>query len=93
MIESRKKILKYKNIVNQLSMITQLGIIMIVPIFFCLFIGEFIDKFTKCSPLFTIIFIVLGVAAAFRNLFYYGLKQAKHNEHNTSKAREDKDDE
>lgn len=73
------KIVKNKNLVNGLSMISQLGITMITPILICTFIGVFIDGWTQKSPLFTIIFILLGTAAAFRNLFYYTMKQARKN--------------
>lgn len=62
---------------KSLSLISQLGITMITPILICTFIGIFIDEKINSSPIFTIIFIVLGVAAAFRNLFYHTNKQVR----------------
>lgn len=65
--------------VRGLSLITQLGVVMITPILICTFIGVFLDGKTHKEPLFTIIFILLGVGSAFRNLLYYTMKQAKKN--------------
>lgn len=69
--------MKNKNLSKGLSMITQLGFTMITPILICTFIGVFIDEWSHKTPLFTIIFILLGTAAAFRNLFYHTMKQVK----------------
>lgn len=71
--------MKNKNFVNGITMISQLGITMITPILICTFIGVHIDEWSHKSPLFTIIFILLGTAAAFRNLFYHTTKQARKN--------------
>lgn len=69
--------MKMSSWAKHLSLISQLGITMITPILICTFIGVFIDEKTSTSPLFTIIFILLGVGAAFRNLFYHTSKQIK----------------
>lgn len=69
--------MKSRNIAKGLSMISQLGITMITPILICLLIGQFIDEISHKTPLFTIAFILLGTAAAFRNLFYHTMKQVK----------------
>ena len=69
--------MKISSWAKSLSLISQLGITMITPISICTFIGIFIDEKVKTAPIFTIIFIILGVGAAFRNLFYYTSKQAK----------------
>ncbi len=63
--------------IKSLSLVTQLGITMITPILLCTLLGVYIDEKVNKSPLFTIIFILLGVAATFRNLFYYTEKQIK----------------
>lgn len=72
--------MKRKSWVSNLSLITQLGITMVTPIFICTFIGIFIDESLHKTPAFTIGFILLGTAAGFRNLFYTAGKQAKKNE-------------
>ena len=65
-----------------LSLISQLGITMITPILICTLIGVFLDEKIHSSPIFTIVFILLGVAAAFRNLFYHTNKQIKKEDKN-----------
>lgn len=69
-----------------LSLLSQLGIVMITPILMCTFIGVFLDELTHKGPLFTIVFILLGTGGAFRNLFYHTTRQAKKIE------KEDKDE-
>lgn len=66
-----------KKIAKSFSLISQLGFIMLTPILLCIWLGSTIDAFIKKSPLFTIIFLLLGVGAAFRNLFYYVGKEIK----------------
>lgn len=69
--------MKRRTWMRGVTMITQLGIVMITPILICTFIGILVDNMTKKEPLFTIIFILIGVAAAFRNMFYHTSKQTK----------------
>lgn len=51
------------------SLILQLAISMLVPIFICLFGGIWLDKVTGLKPLFLIIGIILGVGAGFRSVY------------------------
>ena len=60
-----------------LSLLTQLGVMMITPILVCTIMGVFLDEKTHKEPLFTIVFLILGVSAAFRNLFHHTMQQAK----------------
>lgn len=88
MLKKGCNIVKKNTWVKSLSLVSQLGFTMITPILFCLLIGSLIDDKTGKEPLFTIIFILLGVGGAFRNLFYYVGKEIKgqnkgdeHDEH------------
>ncbi len=56
--------------VTGLALITQIGISFAVTIGGCIFLGKIIDDWLHTSPWFLLIFIVLGVGAAFRNLFH-----------------------
>lgn len=58
-----------KEIGQALALIAQIGISMLVPILICLGIGVFIDGKLGSSPLCMIVFIILGVAAGFRNVY------------------------
>ncbi len=56
-------------VIKALLLVTQLGISMMVPIFLCVFAGNFIDG--KAGTSFWLpVFLVLGIAAAFRNVYY-----------------------
>lgn len=71
---------KHNSYLRVLSLVSQLGISMAVPILLCVLLGAYLDNKTGREPLFTIIFILLGVGAAFRNLFYIVGKEAKKGE-------------
>lgn len=47
--------------IENLSIITQLGLTMVGCIFFCFFIGRYIDKLVGTKGIFISIFTVLGV--------------------------------
>ena len=72
--------MKQNNWVRCLSLISQVGISMLVPILLCILFGAFLDSKTEKTPLFTVIFIFLGVGGAFRNLFYIVGKEIKKGE-------------
>lgn len=59
---------KTKGLEN-IVLITQVGISMTTPILLSLYIGKKLDEYFNKSPLFLLIFIVLGIAASFANLF------------------------
>ncbi|MDK2867777.1 MAG: synthase protein [Clostridiales bacterium] len=75
-----------KSIMENLALLSQVGIMMIVPIFGGVFIGQFLDRKFGNGSLFLIVGIVLGVGAAFRNL--YQLAQTKGREYEDSETPE-----
>lgn len=60
--------MKYDYLKN-LTLITQLGLMMVIPIFLCMFFGIWLDGKVGTNGVFTIIFLIIGVFAGFRNLF------------------------
>ncbi len=52
-----------------ISLITQVSLVMVIPIFLSFFIGKWIDDYLGTDAVFMIIFLLLGVGAGFRNLF------------------------
>lgn len=56
-------------IAQMLSLISQLGIMMVVSIFGCFFVGKFIDNKLNTSPIFMLIFLALGVGGAFMSVY------------------------
>ena len=66
--------MKYnRNVYHALTMISQFGINMLVPIFLCSFIGIAIDKRCGTSYWMVILFFV-GALAGFTNVFRYAKK-------------------
>ncbi|WP_341875804.1 AtpZ/AtpI family protein [Defluviitalea saccharophila] len=68
---------KKAEILALISLISQIGIMMALPIIFCILLGNFLDKWLNTGVLFLIVFSFLGVGAAFRNLFVIALKGIK----------------
>lgn len=58
-----------REIAKALSLLTQVGISMFVPIFVCFLIGSFLDKVLNTSVIFMIIFLILGIGAGFRSVY------------------------
>lgn len=62
---------------HSLAYLTQLGLTMAIPIIGGILLGNFLDERFSTGYLFLIIGIVIGVLAAFRNLFMIGSRPAK----------------
>lgn len=58
-----------RKVVKGFSMITQLGVTIVVTLFMSIFIGIWLDKLFKLGYFFTILFIIIGIGASFRNLY------------------------
>lgn len=58
-----------KNMLQNLSLITQVGLSIITPIIVGVYLGGFIDRKVGTDMVFTLIFIILGAGAGFLNLF------------------------
>lgn len=67
---ARKKQKYDKEVYKSMTLITQFGINMLVPIFLCTFIGIFLDK--KLGTQFIVIILFfLGAAAGARNVYIF----------------------
>ncbi len=64
-----KKPVKDSKGLENVVLITHVGVSMAAPILIGVYIGKKLDDFLKVSPLFLLIFIILGIAASFTNLF------------------------
>jgi F0F1-type ATP synthase assembly protein I len=64
-------------IFQNLALITQIGIMMIVPIFGGLLVGRFLDDKLGTGNKFLLICIILGTGAAFMNLYKIAMKDNK----------------
>ncbi|WP_242948878.1 AtpZ/AtpI family protein [Asaccharospora irregularis] len=59
----------YVEIVHMLSLISQLGLMMIIPILGCTFIGKYLDDKLNTRPVLVLIFLLLGVGGAFNGVY------------------------
>lgn len=59
---------KYKMYEN-LAFVSQIGLMMAIPIVMSVFIGNYIDEKLGTGSIFLLIFIGLGVASSFLNLY------------------------
>jgi F0F1-type ATP synthase assembly protein I len=73
------------SILKYLALISQIGLLMAIPIFMSIFMGYWLDNKFGTSPLFLIIFILVGVYAAFRNLFVTVLKKTEQGKKDKNK--------
>lgn len=65
--------LKFKDLEN-LGLITQIGMIMILPIIGGLFLGKWLDEKLNTGNIFLLVMVILGVIIAFLNLFRYTMR-------------------
>ncbi len=63
MEEDRRKFYK------QLARVSAIGLEMGISVAIGLAIGYFLDRYLNTRPWFTVIFLILGIVAAFRSLF------------------------
>ncbi len=59
----------YIEVAKMLSLISQLGIMMIISILGTFFVGRFIDNLINTKPIFTLKFLVIGVGGAFLSVY------------------------
>jgi ATP synthase protein I len=53
----------------QMAFASSIGIAMILAIFGCLLVGVYLDKKFDSGHVFTVIFLLIGIAAGFRNIY------------------------
>lgn len=58
-----------KGLLKRLVWLSSMGISMVVATFIGLYIGVYLDSVFSTRPWFTIIFLIIGIAAGFRNIY------------------------
>ena len=53
----------------QMAYASSVGIAMVLAIFGCLFLGTWLDRKLGTAPYFTLLFLLIGIVAGFRNLY------------------------
>lgn len=65
---------KDRKLFRTLGVLSTVGISMVAATVIGLYLGLKLDEWLGTSPWFTAIFVVIGIIAGFRNLFYYAKK-------------------
>jgi len=60
-----------KKMIFEMAYASSLGIGLVFAIFGCLFLGAYIDKKLGTTGIFTILFLIIGVVAGFRNYYVF----------------------
>ena len=53
----------------QMAYASSIGISMVIAIFGCLFLGVWLDRKLGTDPYLTLIFLLMGIVAGFRNMY------------------------
>ncbi len=64
-------------ILQNLSLLSYIGIMMLVPILVAVYLGNFLDKKFDTGHIFLMIFILLGVTSGFLNVYKIVMKDIK----------------
>jgi len=64
----------------QMAFASSLGIAMVMAIFGCLMLGVYLDRKFDSGNVFTVVFLMIGVSAGFRNIYVLIKKNFKDEE-------------
>ncbi|MDO5707640.1 MAG: AtpZ/AtpI family protein [Andreesenia angusta] len=71
------------SIFANLTLVTQIGITVIIILIGCIFLGKFLDEKLGTDIIFLIVFTVIGVLSAFNYIFRIGMQGAGSNRKTT----------
>ena len=66
-----------QRLIRSLGFLSSLGISMVAATIIGLAMGYYLDKWLETSPWFTLIFLVLGIIAGFRNIYILTERELK----------------
>jgi ATP synthase protein I len=58
-----------KQIAIQLARMSSIGIAMVIALFGCFYLGGWLDRQLGTEPYLTLLFLLIGIAAGFRNMY------------------------
>jgi len=80
---------KDRKLLRLVGFLSTVGIAMVAATIIGLFIGHELDTWLGTSPWLTAIFLLLGIIAGFRNLFYYAKRSQETMDEDTTKGKHD----
>jgi ATP synthase protein I len=60
---------KYMQALSMLTLVSQIGLMIVIPILGCAFIGKYLDDKFGTSPFLLLIFLLLGIGGAFSGVY------------------------
>ena len=54
----------------QMARVSSIGIAMVIAIFGCFYLGRWLDQQLETEPYLTLLFLLIGIAAGFRNMYF-----------------------
>jgi ATP synthase protein I len=69
-----------KKLSIQMAFASSIGIAMVLAIFGCLLLGSYLDRQFDSGHVFTIVFLMIGISAGFRNIYVLIKKNFKDEE-------------
>ena len=55
----------------QMARVSSIGIAMVIAIFGCFYLGRWLDQQLETEPYLTLLFLLIGIAAGFRNMYLF----------------------
>ena len=53
----------------QMARVSTIGIAMVIAVFGCFYLGRWLDQQLETEPTLTLLFLLIGIAAGFRNMY------------------------
>jgi ATP synthase protein I len=63
----------------EMARVSSMGIAMVIAIFGCFYLGRWIDRQLGTEPYLTLFFLLIGIAAGFRNMYLLVKRYVKDN--------------
>lgn len=58
-----------KQTLIQMANVSSIGIAMVIAVFGCFYLGRWLDQKLGTEPTLTLLFLLIGIAAGFRNMY------------------------
>jgi ATP synthase protein I len=78
---------KDRKLIRMIGVLSTVGLTLVFATVIGLYVGLKLDKWLGTSPWFTAVFLFIGIAAGFRNLFVYARRSQKTLDNNDKEDR------
>lgn len=68
----------------QMARVSSIGIAMVIAIFGCFYLGRWLDRQLETEPYLTLLFLLIGIAAGFRNMYLLVKRYVKDDKRSSS---------